>query len=94
MDELSISVTIADRPYRLKIEKTDEETIRKAAKLIEKTIKEYSVNYAFKDKQDLLAMVALQFVTSSLNFESQIDFTENKLETKLSEIDHVLSEVI
>jgi len=94
MDELSISVNIADRPYRLKIEKTDEETIRKAAKLIEKTIKEYSVNYAFKDKQDLLAMVALQFVTSSLNFESQIDFTENKLETKLSEIDHVLSEVI
>ncbi|HNY07930.1 MAG TPA: cell division protein ZapA [Bacteroidales bacterium] len=94
MDELSISVTIADRPYRLKIEKTDEETIRKAAKLIEKTMKEYSVNYAFKDKQDLLAMVALQFVTSSLNFESQIDFTENKLETKLSEIDHVLSEVI
>jgi cell division protein ZapA len=94
MDELSISVTIADRPYRLKIEKTDEETIRKASKLIEKTMKEYSVNYAFKDKQDLLAMVALQFVTSSLNFESQIDFTENKLETKLSEIDHVLSEVI
>jgi len=94
MDELSISVIIADRPYRLKIEKTDEETIRKAAKLIEKTMKEYSVNYAFKDKQDLLAMVALQFVTSSLNFESQIDFTENKLETKLSEIDHVLSEVI
>jgi len=94
MDELSISVNIADRPYRLKIEKTDEETIRKAAKLIEKTMKEYSVNYAFKDKQDLLAMVALQFVTSSLNFESQIDFTENKLETKLSEIDHVLSEVI
>ena len=94
MDELSISVNIADRPYRLKIEKTDEETIRKASKLIEKTMKEYSVNYAFKDKQDLLAMVALQFVTSSLNFESQIDFTENKLETKLSEIDHVLSEVI
>jgi len=57
-------------------------------------MKEYSVNYAFKDKQDLLAMVALQFVTSSLNFESQIDFTENKLESKLSEIDHVLSEVI
>jgi Uncharacterized protein conserved in bacteria len=94
MGELSISVGIADRPYRLKIEKADEETIRKAAKLIEKTMKEYSVNYAFKDKQDLLAMVALQFVTSSLNFESQIDFTENKLESKLSEIDHVLSEVI
>jgi len=93
MDELSISVTIADRPYRLKVEKKEEETIRKATKLIENTMKEYSANYAFKDKQDLLAMVALQFTTSSLNFESQIDFTTNKLETKLTEIDQVLSEV-
>lgn len=59
MEELTISVIIADRPYRLTIKRDEEEVIRKAAESINNMIKEYSSNYAFNDKQDLLAMVAL-----------------------------------
>ena len=66
MDELSISLPIADRSYRLAIDKEHEELFRKAAKLIDKRIKDYSGSYAYKDKQDLLAMVALEYATGYL----------------------------
>ena len=57
MEELTITVNIADRPYRLKIKREEEEIIRKAVKEIEHRIKEYSEHFAFNDKQDLMAMV-------------------------------------
>lgn len=94
MDELTISVKIAERPYRLTIKKDEEEIIRKAAKQINERLKEFSENYAFKDKQDLLAMIAILFASKSLNNEMRADQTDSKLATKLSEIDKVLSDVL
>ncbi len=92
MDELTISVTIADRPYRLKIRKEEEERVRKAAKKINERIKQYSENYAFNDRQDLLAMVSLEFANSSMVFEGQLTETDQEVEEKLTEIDNILSE--
>lgn len=69
MDEITITLTIADRPYRLKIVKEEEPVIRKALELIDEKIREYSNNYAFKDKQDLLAMTALHFASNTLRLE-------------------------
>lgn len=92
MDELTISVTIADRPYRLTIKKEEEETIRKAAKFINEKIKDYSENYAFNDKQDLLAMVSLQYATTSLNLEEQYKNKDNRFAERLIEINKVLSD--
>ena len=92
MDELTITVSIANRPYRLKIGKDEEETIRKAAKLIEERIKDYSSSYAYKDVQDLLAMVTLQYATNNLNYEKQINTKDTQLISRLTEIDKVLSE--
>ena len=92
MDELTISVTIADRPYRLKIRKEEEERVRKAAKKINERIKQYSENYAFNDRQDLLAMVSLEFANSSMVFEGQLKDTDQDVADKLTEIDNILSE--
>jgi cell division protein ZapA len=92
MDELTISVTIADRPYRLTIKKEEEETIRKAAKFINEKIKDYSENYAFNDKQDLLAMVSLQYANTSLNLEEQYKNKDNRFAERLMEINKVLSD--
>lgn len=92
MDELTISVTIADRPYRLKIRKEEEERVRKAAKKINERIKQYSENYAFNDRQDLLAMVSLEFANSSMVFEGQLKNTDQDVADKLTEIDTILSE--
>ena len=91
MDELSISIMVADRSYRLAIEKEHEELFRKAAKLIDKRIKDYSTSYAYKDKQDLLAMVALEYATKHLQDELLLSEKEDQWETKLMEIDLALN---
>ena len=87
MDELTVTLTIADRPYRLKIGKDEEPVIRKAVELINEKIREYSNNYAFKDKQDLLAMAALHFGSYTLRLERD---GEPLLLEKLKELDALL----
>jgi len=92
MNELSISLPIADRSYRLAIDKEHEELFRKAAKLIDKRIKDYSGSYAYKDKQDLLAMVALEYATGYLQNDQTMSENESQWKSKLAAIDQKLSE--
>ena len=94
MSEFSISITVADRPYKLVVEKEQEELFRNAAKLIDKRIKEYSSNYAFKDKQDLLAMIALEYTVSYLQNEQETKESELLLNGKLTGIDNALNELL
>jgi cell division protein ZapA (FtsZ GTPase activity inhibitor) len=94
MEEFTITVTIADRIYRLTIERKEEEVVRKAARLIDEKIKEYAKSYAYKDKQDLLAMVALHFSTGSLNQELALTADSGTLTAKLTAIDSLLKDSI
>jgi cell division protein ZapA (FtsZ GTPase activity inhibitor) len=71
MDELTITVNIAERPYRLKILRKEEEMVRSAVKEINDKIRGYSNTYAFNDKQDLLAMTALHLGTLSIRLEKE-----------------------
>jgi len=97
MSEFSISITVAGRPYKLVVEKEQEELFRNSAKLIDKRIKEYSSSYEFKDKQDLLAMVALEYTVSSLQNEQVKQVTRESellLNDKLTGIDNALNELL
>jgi len=60
-EKLKIKISIADRVYPLTIDPRQEEGLRKAAKSIDKLLKQFEENYAVRDKQDVLAMCALQF---------------------------------
>lgn len=92
MEEFTISVNIADRPYRLTIKREEEEVIRKAANKINEKVKNYSANYAFNDKQDLLAMVALEEATVALNNEHKLSDIDNSVVNDLIDIDQMLTE--
>lgn len=92
MSDLSISLPIADRSYRLAIAKEHEELFRNAAKLIDKRIKDYSSNYAYKDKQDLLAMVALEYATGYLQNDRIMSEKETEWREKLRAIDRALDD--
>ena len=92
MDEFSITVTIADRIYRLTIERKEEEIVRKAVKLIDEKVKEYAKSYDFKDKQDLLAMAVLHFTSLLLNQEKSRESQQQDLNAKLKVIDGLLSQ--
>jgi cell division protein ZapA (FtsZ GTPase activity inhibitor) len=70
MDEkLSIRINIADRYYPLRIDRKDEEKIRKAARAINEKVLQYKQKYTDKDAQDFLAMAALQFVIKVIDGE-------------------------
>ena len=94
MGEFSISIMVADRPYKLVIDKEYEELFRRAARLIDDRIKAYSNNYAYKDKQDLLAMVALDNTINLLQHERNITENETILEKRLIDLDAALTEVL
>lgn len=62
-EKLRIKLSIADRVYPLTIDPSQEEGLRKAAKSIDQLAKKFEQNYAVRDKQDVLAMCALQFAS-------------------------------
>jgi len=77
-EKLKIKLSIADRVYPLTIDPSQEEGLRKAAKNIEQLAKKFEQNYAVRDKQDVLAMCALQF--ASKIEQKGIDQTEGAKE--------------
>ncbi|MEJ5303934.1 MAG: cell division protein ZapA [Bacteroidales bacterium] len=60
MNEITITVTLADRNYRLTVKKEEEELVRKAALEVNQRLKKYSEQYSYTDYQDLLAMISLE----------------------------------
>jgi cell division protein ZapA len=76
-EKLKIKISIADRVYPLTIDPRQEEGLRKAAKSIDKLMKQFEQNYAVRDKQDVLAMCALQFA-AKVEQES-LDTTEDDI---------------
>ena len=95
-DKLSIRVNVADRYYPLRIDRKDEEHIRKAAKLINDKLMQYKQRYMDKDVQDFLAMVALQYVIKLLDQESRNDTAPilNAVKDLSDKLDAVLSEEV
>jgi cell division protein ZapA (FtsZ GTPase activity inhibitor) len=80
MDEkLKIKISIADRIYPLNVDMAQEEGLRSASKKIDVMIKQFEENYAVRDKQDVLAMCALQF--ASQVEQKQIDKFEDNTKT-------------
>ncbi|MGB7842875.1 MAG: cell division protein ZapA [Salinimicrobium sp.] len=82
-NQLKIKVSIADRVYPMTILPQQEEGLRKAAKKIEAMIKQFEQSYAVRDKQDVLAMCALQFAAQteqkSIDNTSEVILAEDKL---------------
>ncbi|HBC78082.1 MAG TPA: cell division protein ZapA [Bacteroidales bacterium] len=93
-DKLSIRVNVADRYYPLKVERENEEKIRKAARMINDKVLQYKQRYSDKDVQDFLAMASLQYVIK-LNEEEEKSGTDHFPETikeLIRKIDQVLEE--
>lgn len=80
---LKIKLSIADRVYPLTVNPDQEEGLRRATKKIEEMIKQFEQNYAVRDKQDVLAMCALQFAAQteqkSVSEENDFAMTEERL---------------
>tara|TARA_R110002050_G_scaffold267266_2_gene408891 strand:- start:44904 stop:45200 length:297 start_codon:yes stop_codon:yes gene_type:complete len=91
-EKLKIKLSIADRVYPLTIDPSQEEGLRKAAKNIEQLAKNFEKNYAVRDKQDVLAMCALQFASKieQRSIEQMEDTTE--VTARLKALDELVSD--
>lgn len=83
-EKLKIKISIADRVYPLTVDASQEEALRVASKKIDVMIKQFEQNYAVRDKQDVLAMCALQFASqieqNKLDVVSIDEETKNKIQ--------------
>jgi cell division protein ZapA len=95
MDEkLKIKISIADRVYPLTVDMAQEEGLRSSSKKIDVMIKQFEENYAVRDKQDVLAMCALQFA-SQLE-QKEIDKSAGNAEAneRLNKINDLLAQYL
>ncbi|MDA9679643.1 cell division protein ZapA [Flavobacteriaceae bacterium] len=76
-EKIKIKLTVADRVYPLTISPDQEASLRISAKKIDDMTKQLEQNYAVRDKQDVLAMCALQYAAQ----------LENQLEKNIKEDD-------
>jgi cell division protein ZapA len=96
MEQTILQFTIADRSYRLVVKPEEKDTFDEAVRHIEHQMKRYAENFAFQDKQDLLAMVALQYVSESLTLKKaeKQQYIESFLAGKLLMIEKTLDEAL
>ena len=91
MDTVSIKVSIAGRSYPLTVKKTETDDVTKASKMIAERMSEYEGKYTVRDKQDLLAMCALQIATRNAQLEKKSIQGEEQLSEQLEEMETFLS---
>lgn len=91
-EEIKINITVAERNYRLTVDKADEEKVRKAADMINERVKEFKKVYTDKDYLSLVSMACIQFATSVAKYESDTAFKDQYLDKQLDVIDDLLTE--
>jgi len=79
-EKIKIKLTVADRVYPLTISPDQEASLRSSAKKVDEMSKQLQQNYAVRDKQDVLAMCALQYAA---RLENQLE--KNNLKESPSE---------
>lgn len=93
-DQLKIKVKIADRVYPLTIRRYEEESLRMATRQIEEIVCRYEENYAVKDKQDLLAMCALQLATRIEKTGKNSEREQEAMHNKLHKVERALKQAL
>ncbi len=85
IEKIKIKLTVADRVYPLTISPNQEASLRISAKKIDEMTKQLEQNYAVRDKQDVLAMCALQYA-AQLENQLEKNTTKDDSSTKTNEL--------
>ncbi|WP_299127837.1 cell division protein ZapA [uncultured Winogradskyella sp.] len=93
-NQLKIKLSIANRVYPLTINPKQEEGLRKATKKIEAMIGQFEQNYSVRDKQDVLAMCALQFASQVEQKSIDKEYVNEEVKDKLDALNNLLQDYI
>lgn len=94
MNEITITVTLADRNYRLTVKKEEEEFVRKAALEVNQQLKRYTEMYAYTDYQDLLAMISLEMAVRSETERRTALHDEHLLKQRIQALEQLIDPYI
>jgi cell division protein ZapA (FtsZ GTPase activity inhibitor) len=94
VDLININVNICDRPYRLKVKPEEEESVRKAARVINDKVKDLQSQYSAKDKQDYLSMASLMLMVEQLNKPSTLTIEDAGFSDRIEELENRLDQVL
>ncbi|HYV93186.1 MAG TPA: cell division protein ZapA [Chitinophagales bacterium] len=95
MEELvSISVTVGERQYPLKIRAQDEELVRQAEHLINEKFNEFQLRFTGQEKIDYLAMSALMNFVDLLKNKSADGEQGELLFQKISEAEKIIVDAL
>jgi len=92
-DNIQITVLIAGRPYPLKIKSSDESVIRRVVRAINDSINKFQLDYPNRDKQDCLALTALNFA-GDLDKIKQSAANDPDMPEKLARVDQLLDDLL
>jgi cell division protein ZapA len=94
MQELiPITITIADRSYRIKVEPNDEEMVRKTIKFLNDKVIEFKNNFAGKDMQDYVSMVMAWYATQPQAAVAQ-GIADEAVLAELSRIETIIDKAV
>lgn len=85
-EKFVIQLRIANKIYPITVDRDNEETYRKAAKLIQQRIDRYTTEFFAEDKQDYYAMVMLDLaiaLVSEQNIGGRLQSLVDKLDQTL-----------
>jgi cell division protein ZapA len=86
-ETISINIGIGNRTYPLKIDASEEENVRSAAKLINEKEKFYRDHVSMKDFQDSLAMTSLELATALKMMQNKESVDSKSLNERLEKLD-------
>ena len=91
MTELSIKIKIADREYPMRVSPEEEERLRSAGKFLNERLKMFREQFGITDKQDLLAMVALETAADRMKTVQATTQTDTTFSDKLNRLNNTLN---
>ncbi|MDR1005782.1 MAG: cell division protein ZapA [Bacteroidales bacterium] len=86
---LPITIKVAERQYKVRVPAEEEEIFRQAVLVIKEKLDGYARLYAYKDTQDLLSMVLIEYVTQYIKMEKEQKSNNGEMITKLEQIENM-----
>ncbi len=90
MSEVSITIRICNRNYRIKVETANEQFVRESVQQITQNIENFHKQFPGRDDQDYMAMTLIYFITSQKNQISSSTLNDKTIIEKLKKINSLL----
>lgn len=94
MGNLSLKIKIADREYPIKAPANEEERLRNAGKAINDKLRMYKTQFGIDDKQDLLAMIAIECMVDKIRWEEENTGLDAIISDKIESLNKLVSSAL